>query len=538
MPPDTEIMSTENEQDNLKDLLDKTSDSHAHVVDGQFPADRVPLAGEDDVDIPDEELTNYIQKVYGNDIVDKEEMGWSEKREYDIRAYHGVKDEFMMMNPWPNASAHPVAITPVQLDTGLSMIQDLKWRNERKVLTVSPVSDEDAKNSKLLEWLLNWQCLNDIPTMQMEDQASDFGALLNGTAYEKVIKDYSDSYRLCVYNIPIQNIYLPIDSRSPDIGDCEGVTQIIPLSDNDLRERALSGRYRNLDKVGKGFVPRTMTPEQMEILSQEISGLSTTGKISRDTWFIAERYFTYYPRGSMRAVELIVTFSPSTGAILRKIKNKDGIRPFVDKYYYPNYGRAFHYSMPEKLRNTQEMANYIHKQKTDGRDKAMSPAGFYDGGSGFDPNMSLRSPTALHKIKNLGTIQWEPVQFAGIMECTQELRELKLEAEAITGFTDLQQGQYTGSSARTLGQDQMRSTKADIRFTSIKKLVKYHWKRKLDLIYRYDDKYMPKATKVKVLGTNRYDTIDSLFPRKKSANPESVFGNVGDMDFGIANKTI
>ena len=159
----------------------------------------------------------------------------------------------------------------------------------------------------------------------------------------------------------------------------------------------------------------------------------------------------------MRAVELIVTFAPQTGAILRKIKNVERMRPLTDKYYYPNYGYASHFSLPEKMRNIQEASNYTYKQKTDARDKNMSPAGFYEGTSGFDPNMSLRSPTAMHKVKNLGTIQWEPTNVAGLMEMTQELRELKLEAEAVTGFTDLQQGQYSRSSAPTLGQDQLRS---------------------------------------------------------------------------------
>ena len=498
------------------------TDAGVGTEEVQRPSDRIPGARETDVDIPDEELSRYIMANFRNDIMDKEESGWTEKREYDKVAYYEVKDSFMGTYPWPNACNRPTSLTQIQVDTGLALIQDLKWRNEKKVLTVSPVSDEDAKNSKNLEWLLNWQVLNQIPTLEMEDMASDFYALLNGTAYEKIIREFGGKYRLSVHNIPVQNIFLPIDAKGPDIDETDRIVQLIPWSANDLRMRVVSGRYRNLDKVGKGFVPQTMSAEQFETLHREISGLGTTDKVARDTYYGAECFMTYYPMGSMRAIELIVTFAPQTGAILRKIKNVENMRPLVDKYYYPDYGHPFHFSLPGKIRNIQEASNYTYKQKTDGRDKNMSPAGFYEGNSGFDPKMSLRSPTAMHKVKNLGTIQWEPTNVAGLMEMTQELRELKLEAEAVTGFTDLQQGQYGRTSAPTLGQDQLRVEKSAIRFTSVKKLVKYHWKRKMNKVYQYDDMYMPRSTRVKVLGTNRYDDIDKVFPHEDVEGGEAM----------------
>lgn len=535
----------QSEQDDLKTLLETTSDERqgkgASESESRQPGDRIPGSAELDVNIPDDELTQHILANFKNEVLDKESMGWADKRQYDKKAYFEIKDVLAAEYPYHNASNFPVCITSVQLDTGLSLIDDLVWRNPSKVVVVSPQGDANPKKAKNLEWLLNEQVTNLIPNLQMEDQASNFFALLHGTAYEKIIRNYSDEYGLDVMNTPIEHMFLPIDRKGPMISETECVTQLIPLGQNDLRQRVASGMYRNLDKVGKGYWPTDIAQEMMDRQRREISGLDVTTKVSRDTWWIAERYMTYYPRGSMKAVELIVTFAPQSGAILRKIKNTENLRPFVDKYFYPNYGYAYHFSLPEKIRHIQEKANYQDKQVTDAADKAISPAGFYEGTSGFDPGLSLRVPTGMYPVKNLGTIQWEPVNIAAILERNRDLKDLWLQAERKTGFTDRQQGVTTGNTAPTLGQDQLRAQAADTRFSEIAKLTNYHWKRKINLIYQYDDLYMPRETKVKILGLNRYDTIEKLFPREQGApQAESSvgLGLIGKFNFAIANKSI
>ena len=164
--------------------------------------------------------------------------------------------------------------------------------------------------------------LNDIINIKTVDSESNHLMLLHGTAYEKVLR-ISQDFKLGVSSVPIQNMYLPIDSRSPDIDESDHVIQIIPLGANDLRQRMASGVYRNLNKIGKGFIPGSTSAEMFDRMNQEITGLATTDKIVRDTWYIGEYYKTYYPKGSLHAVELIVHFSPTTGAILRKIVNKE-----------------------------------------------------------------------------------------------------------------------------------------------------------------------------------------------------------------------
>jgi len=532
------------EEEELQKLMEATSDTALgkSAVDEIKPTDSITSKQTPDSDIPDDELTEVVMSDLRNDMQDKEDFGWTDKREYDLKAYYGQKNEFLMNYPYPNASAYPVPITSVLLDTGHAMIDDLVWRNPNKCVTVKGVGDEDIKKAKHIESLLNWQCLNDIEDMKIEDSASNFFMLLHGTGYEKIIvSGLKENYGIRPFHIPIENIYLPIDAKSPEIGDSDHIIQIIPLSANDLRQRIASGVYRNLDKVGKGFVPGSTTAEQLKQMMSDISGLDLSQKQLRDTWYIGEYYKTFYPKGSLKSVELIVHFSPTTGAILRKIINKENIRPFVDKHIYPNYGKAFHISLPEKIKNIQEKADYTDKQATDGADKALSPAGFYDGSEKFDPRINLRVPTSMYPMRNVNSIQFEPINIAPLIYSRQEVQKLWLEAERATGFTDLNQGVVSASTAPTLGQDVLRSQRADIRFSKIVKLVNYHWKKKIGKIYKYDDIYMPRSTKVKVLGVTKYQSIESLFPSDKvegELQSETGIGFKGRLDFSIANKTI
>src|SRR3990167_1097156 len=429
----------ESRDDDLTKLLEATEEKpqNLEAIKPQGPADRVPIPGEFDVDIPDEELSDYLTSTFKNDIMDKEEAGYGKDRADDFKMYFGVRDPFFDSWPYQGASNFQVPMTQVFIDEGHTRIDDLECRDRNKIVIVTPVGDEDKRKAKNLERLLNWQGLNAIVDFQMEDSACNFNALLSGTSFLKVMRNHSEKYGLVAVNVKGQYIFKPIDSKSCEVRDCERITQLIPWSQNDLRARVASGQYRNLNKVTKGWHPQSMSGEELERIEGDISGLDISTKTTRDTWFACESYVTYYPMRSTKARELIVTWAPATGAILRKIPNKDGIRPHIDKFYYPNWGRAFHYSMPWKFREIQRKANYSDKQKTDAGDKAISPAGFYEGTGGFDPRLSVRQPTAMYRVKNLGTIQWEPNNIAAIMRGDQELERLWALYERAAGFTYL-----------------------------------------------------------------------------------------------------
>lgn len=518
-----------NRDEDLAKLLETTADEQKNVgaqaESQQGPNDRIPMAGEFDVDIPDEELIDYLIPSFKNDLKDKEEHDFAKKRKQDLEMYYGVTDPFFNDWPWPGASNFHVPMTQVFVDEGHSRIDDLEWRDRKKIVSVTGVGREDRWKAKNLESFFNWQGLNDIVDFERADSAANFWALVQGTSDLKMLRRNSDKYGLEIHCIRPEYMIIPIDCRSREKKDCERVSQIIPLGVSDLRARVGSGQYRNLDGVSKSYLPGTMSQEEYDEIRGVVSGLDITGKTRRETRFIVESYVTYYPMRSLQPVELIITWSPGSSKIHRKIPNLDGIRPYVEKYFYENHGMAFHFSLPEKFRAIQMKGNYVDKQKTDAKDKAMSPAGFYEGDSGFDPRMHVRMPTAMYKVKNLSAIQWEPVNIAPIMHSDQEMRELWALYEKAAGFT------YLTPDSKTLGQEVLKTQRANTRFGSFYRLVNYHWKRTWDKIYEYDQKYMPRKIIQKVLGTARYDDVEKLFPT------ESEEGAVGKYDFSIANKS-
>ena len=524
------------ETEDLRELLEKTAEDKQ-----ERPTDNIPSVDNPDADINEEDLGQYLVGLLKSYISDKEQMGWDEKRQYDLRAYHGLKEEWMSNFPWPNSSNYPVPITPVLLDTGWAAINDLIWRDKNKLVSVSGIGEEDADNAEDLQSVMNWVFTNGIQGAKREVFANTFQMLKHGTSHLKVVRQAREDgkFQLDLNTVPVEWIYMAIDAKSPEIGDSECNIQIVPLLSNDLRDRIRWGVYKNLDKIGKGWnVGNANSPEKLAQLKQQITGLDVTRRVTRDTWFIGEAEITYYPKYSLRARELIVWFAPSTGAILRVIDNTDKIRSLADWYVYPNPGMAYHRSLPEIVRHVQEKANYTDKQVTDAGDKAISPAGFYDSTSGFQPNMSLRVPTGMVPMKNVNSIVWEQVNIAPIMERKDEIRNLWLDAERISGFSDLWQG-VNSRQTNTLGQDVLRSKKADIRFKTVQEYVDDAWKRTNNKIYEYVNRYMPRDVKVKILGSNEFVSIEKLFPAPDPANGLTQgLGLSGNYDFSIANKSV
>jgi len=81
------------------------------------PADTPIVPQNKELDLDESDLASYILELFRNDIEDKRQMSWVDKRNYDIKAYYGLKDAALSQIPWPNASNFPVPLTPTILDT-------------------------------------------------------------------------------------------------------------------------------------------------------------------------------------------------------------------------------------------------------------------------------------------------------------------------------------------------------------------------------------------------------------------------------------
>ena len=507
------------------------------------PSDMIPQ-NQSDPGIDEEDLRNRVLELFQNDIRDKEEFGWVEKRSYDIAAYYGLKNRAMMNWPWPNASAFPQPLTPTLIDTGHANILASMYSNVNKLVRVKGIGREDIRKAPILESLMNWQLSTEVDMYSVQD-ANVFRTFIHGTGILKVMQDFNKNMVNPV-SVDIENIYLPLDATGCQVEDTDHIFHAIPLSYNDIQYRKsiqVGGKpvYRDLDEIAPGAgINNSLTREQLEYLRDIASGTSMTSKMRRDTYWLLECYLTYFqknaasgPSGPMRGLkskELITWISPNGGKIQRVIENKEGIRPFADYHIYPNYGRFWSMSLPEKIRNEQEKLDYADKQNTDALDRAISPAGFFDEGMDFDPDVSQRVPGGMYPKPRDSKIDWEPNQYVnpGFERQLDYCWDL---AERKTGLTELFQGRQ-GSRTKTLGEAELRSNRAEVRFSTLFDRFGYGWKKTCQLVYFYDDKFIDRTKKVKVIGYADYKSIDELFPKTEGGSQGLQLGGNYDFEFG------
>jgi hypothetical protein len=176
-------------QDTLKDQSDTFNTQEMDGGVKELPADVVPAGDRGDIDIDEDRLSNYLINSLKNDILDRDGMGWKEKREYDLKAYHGIKDAYLSSFPWPNSSNYPEPITPVLLDTGHSAIMASAFPDIMKTVVVTGIGEEDIKNASKVQDIMNWTIGTGIQDFYSEMDANIHQVLKHGTSYLKVVMD-------------------------------------------------------------------------------------------------------------------------------------------------------------------------------------------------------------------------------------------------------------------------------------------------------------------------------------------------------------
>src|SRR3990167_8937319 len=185
--------------DDLQQLMETTADDRTRTEGENPPEDANSLALNQDsppsisaneVNIPDEELSEYLQATHKNELQDKEDSGFSSKLAYDTHAYYELQNEEAKHYPYENASAWPVSLTSAIMDTLHAMVDDFIWRNSGtgKVVTVTPVGDLNRSKARNLESVMNWQNINGIRNHELQDSEGNFFMLLHGNQYETLIR--------------------------------------------------------------------------------------------------------------------------------------------------------------------------------------------------------------------------------------------------------------------------------------------------------------------------------------------------------------
>lgn len=509
--------------------------------DNKFPIDR-----NDVTDIDETDLKNHILLLFRNDIADKREMGWIEKREYDIKSYYGLKDKRLANWPWKGACSTPLPLTPTLLDTAWANIQASIWSDPNGPVKVKGYGLEDIRTSKSLEILLNNIVTNENDIqLEQESDKNVFRTFLHGTGFLKIFYDFSIN-KIRVYSIDIENIFCRFDVKGLQIDEnCDHLIQIIPLSYNDLQIRKFLGIYKYPDEIAPGIGIITEF-DNKRFLMDIATGTGGSQSRSRDTYFIAETFLTYHPKSASaygggrsgaatRPRELIVAISPNGGRIQRIRNNDEKIRPFADSHAFLNPDRFFSISMPEKIRNEQESVNYAYKQNTDANDRAVSPAAFVDDTDSFNRDVNQRVPGGIYPKGKSGTISFEPVPPVerGFERQIALLWEM---AERKTGVIDITQGRASAFGGKTLGEIEIRSSRADVRFSTIYKRFGRGWNKALHIMYYFINKYIPRNKKLKIIGYGDYKSIEELFPIKEYQN--FGLGLTGQYDFDVSGQLI
>jgi hypothetical protein len=500
--------------------------------------DTIP-GNQSDPDINEEDLKEVLQKSFKSIIGDRDSGRWVDKRNYEIAAYFGIKDDFYSNFPWPNSSNFPEPITPVLMDTGQSNIMASMFRNKLKTTAVSGIGPEDKRAEKFVGNVMNWQFGVECDMYQVQD-ATAFWTFLHGTGTVKALIDLSDEYRLKPVSVRIQNMYVPFYSKGYQKKDTDIVHQIIPWSNADYESRKLlkiNGKsvYEGLDELLPGFrVGQMSGSDEQKVLESQITGIDLSAEESREMRFPVETYITFYPRESTKAVELIVWWNPATGTIFRKIVNKDDIRPFSRYYLYDIPNSFYKMSLPEKIRNVQEKANYTEKQITDASDKALNQSAFMEEGNSFDPDSSARVPGGMYEIKRGTKITFETPDIGPIIARRGEIDRLWDLAERMTGLTELFQGRETDRK-NTATSDRIRTRKAENRFSTIYKRYGIGWAETCEIVNFYNDRYLPREKISRILGAEDYERVEELYP-KKDSRPFG-FNINGKFDYSLAGLT-
>ena len=472
-------------------------------------------------DIDQDELSSYILTTLRNDIRDREEWNWNEKREYDINAYEGRKKPVNF--PWKNASNFPVPLTPTLVDTAHANTLASIFDDPESIVEVKGVGKEDVKNAPILSDVLNWQLGNQIKTFDVLDTVIS-RAYKHGTGIVKVIQDIREK-SVVLEDIPVEDIFVPLEARGFQVNQkCDHVFQMIAWTQGDLEERKAAKAYDGLDDLQKGYrVQQSSAAEAITQTRDNAAGTSLSSKHRRDMYFILECYLTYWcrPKGSDEKTpkepkELVVWIGTNGGKILKVAENVlvdengYGVRPFAAFRPYPYEDRFYGKSLPEKIRPIQEELDYAHNQNINAADIAISPPTFYNPAGDFDVELTQLCPgscipTSMPKDVFVAQRSVDP-----IFE-RQEDRYWDL-AERLTGLTELFQGQEP-SRTTTLGESVLRNNRSEIRFSTLYKRIEAGFKEMLGLIYFYDKNFLPEDTQIKVTGTADIQTVKQLFPK-------------------------
>lgn len=496
------------------ELLKETPD----LTDKTFTDTIPPVDRNDITNLNEDHLKKYIMSEFQNAISDKQDYGWTEKKEYAVRSYYGKKNEAMKHWPFENASAFPVPLTTTILDTAWANVQAGLFEKPstplKSLQSDLGVGIEDIRPGNILLKFLNWQLVQEIK-IEAESDKNVFRAFLNGDGILKIIYDIKTN-KVKIRSIDSENFYVPIDASGVQRGETDINIHIIPLSYSDVQLRKAMNVYREPDSILPGANLILKDSDQIRIALDEISGQSMNTKVRRDNYYIAEvDVLGYVPPDAYRSLDLKVWMSPNGGVIQRIRKIDKAMKlPYAVVHCYPYAGRFYSMGIPEKLRNVQEKIDYADKQYTDSIDVGSRPAMFIDETDSMLQEKRQRVRGGVYPKGRGNTIDWEPAPPID-RDSARERALLWEMAERLTGVIDITQGRASSFGGKTLGEVEIRTARADVRFSTIFRRFGRQIEDAAQIVYELNYMYVSKEKIIDVVGhiPEGYD-IDEIFQTK------------------------
>lgn len=206
--------------------------------------------------------------------------------------------------PWPKASnvKYPLLSTAAMQFAARaypSLIPSSSKLVNAYVVGYDPHGEKLDKATRVSKFM-SYQLLNEIPGWEEDMDRMLMMLPVVGTVFKKTWYDKTEDKIMSQVIMP-KNIVVNYWTKSLD--DCERISEIIPLSPRKLKEKQLSGIYRNID-LGTPVPPDSGTPQH------ELHDETTP-------YTIIEQHTFYDLDDDGYAEPYIVTFEEQSGEILR-----------------------------------------------------------------------------------------------------------------------------------------------------------------------------------------------------------------------------
>lgn len=425
------------------------------------------------VTFPPVEMTSLYKHV--SDNIKNLQNDWNEFHTEKLtkyqKLYEGTPREEIKSFPWRNASNIVIQVVGTHVDTMVARVVGSIYENS-PLWPISVLGTwDDAKKVEeqrlALEEALNYVGLNDdeLDFYRVESSwAADvmkYGIGVIKSPWERDVEVQrlgiaggENVVPIIKYDGPrpekltLRNFACTWDAPTLDSNQCRFKYQKIPLTKNELEERAYSGYY-NKEKLRDILTkPDRGGPTTQDVEDAAARGINLSDLYSAAIWDIYECWFPYW-KGNQK-YRLICTYHLGSDTPLRTVFNfyPDNDEPFISaKMGYTTdgiIGRGF----SELLRDYQEEITTGHNQRVDNRTLANTaiirvPAtGRFDAHFSFYPGMTIPGDKDSIEPMQVGAVYPNSVQ--------EEMLTLKLGEDRIGSGSSAAGG--GGLGAGTVGK--------------------------------------------------------------------------------------